>query len=106
MWNVNGNALSFAEGDFGIELPVTINGVTLGDQDSLKFTFKDAPNGTTVLEKNFDTITSNTVDLSLTESETELFSVGSYVYSLDWYQSGNFMCNIISQAPLKVVDKA
>ena len=106
MWNVNNTALSFAEGDFGIELPVTVSGTTLGSQDCLKFTFKDALNGTTVLVKDFNTISSNTVNLALTESESALFPVGMYAYSLDWYQSGNFMCNIISQAPLKVVDKA
>ena len=32
--------------------------------------------------------------------------VGGYVYCLDWYQNGNFMCNIIPSAQFKVVDKA
>lgn len=105
-WIANGSALSFVEGDFGIELPVTVSGVTLGAQDCLRFTFKTALNGDTVLTKDFSTISQNTVRLVLTEAESELFPVGQYVYSLDWYQSGTFMCNILSSCPLRVVDKA
>ena len=53
-----------------------------------------------------DGIIENTVNLELTEQDTALLPVGAYVYSLDWYQSGNFMCNIIPYASLRVVDKA
>ena len=105
-WNVTGLNLSMAEGDFGISLPVTISGVTLGNQDSVKLTFKATANGEAILEKNFSSIVDNTVSLEFTEEESELFPVGAYVYSLDWYQNGNFMCNIIPAASLKVVDKA
>lgn len=105
-WNVNSQNLSMAEGDFGIALPVEIGGVTLGAQDSIKLTFKTAVNGEEILSKEFDGIIDNTVSLELTEEETALLPVGTYVYSLDWYQSGNFMCNIIPYASLRVVDKA
>lgn len=105
-WNVTGLNLSMAEGDYGISLPVTISGVTLGSQDSVKLTFKTAMNGEVILEKTFSGIADNTVSLELTEEESAMFSVGSYTYALDWYQNGNFMCNIIPAASLKVVDKA
>lgn len=105
-WNVTGQNLSMAEGDFGIALPIEISGVALGQQDSIKITFKTAVNGDEVLAKEFDGIVDNTISLELTEEETELLPVGSYVYGLDWYQSGNFMCNIIPSASIKVVDKA
>ena len=105
-WNVTGQNLSIVEGDFGIALPVEIGGVTLGAQDSIKLTFKTAVNGEEILTKEFDGIIDNTVSLELTEEETALLPVGAYVYSLDWYQSGNFMCNIIPSASFKVVDKA
>lgn len=105
-WNVNSQNLSMAEGDFGIALPVEIGGVTLGAQDSIKLTFKTAVNGEEILSKEFNGIIDNTVSLELTEEETALLPVGTYVYSLDWYQSGNFMCNIIPYASLRVVDKA
>ena len=107
-WNVTGIPcinLSMAEGDFGVSLPVTISGAALGSQDSVKMTFKTALNGEMILEKNFSGIVENTVNLEFTEAETALFRVGTYVYSLDWYQNGNFMCNIIPIGLFKVVDK-
>lgn len=105
-WNVTNHALSMTEGDYGIALPVEIKGTTLGAQDSIKLTFKTAVNGDEILSKDFNGITDNTVSLELTEEESALFPVGSYVYCLDWYQNGNFMCNIIPSAQFKVVDKA
>ena len=105
-WNVTGQNLAMAEGDYGIQLPVTISGTTLGAQDSVKLTFKTAMNGVVILEKEFTGITANTVNLELNETESALFSVGTYAYALDWYQDGNFMCNIIPCASFKVVDKA
>lgn len=106
MWNVNDTNLQMTEGDYGIELPVTINGTTLASTDSLKFTFKTAVNGEVVLEKDYTNIVDNTADLELTEAESALFTAGVYVYTLDWYQNGSFMCNIISGSTFKVVDKA
>lgn len=106
MWNVNGNTLQMAEGDWGISLPVTISGTTFTANDEVKLTIKDAMNGREILARDFDSIQDNTVNLSLTEAETALLPVGEYVYSLDWYQDGAFMCNIIPVAGFKVVDKA
>ena len=105
-WEVNGQNLSMAEGDYGVELPLTISGVTLGASDYIKVSFKDKKNGNVILEKSFNEITRNTVNIVFSEAESELFPVGVYVYRLDWYQSGNFMCNIIECADFKVVDVA
>ena len=105
MWNVTGNTLSMAEGDYGISLPFSVTGTTLSASDSLKFTFKTALNGVTVLEKEYTT-TNNAASLIFTEAESALFKVGRYVYSLDWYQNGLFMCNLIVCGMFKVVDKA
>ena len=105
MWNVTGTNLQMAEGDYGIALPVTISGTTLTENDSIRFTFKNNPNGETILTKEYTEISQNTVQLVLSEAESELFPIGVYFFSLDWYQSGVFMCNIIPQAVLKVVDK-
>lgn len=106
MWVVTRNDLQMAEGDYGIELPVTVNGTTLTEHDSLKFVFKTRKNGNTILEKEYSDISENTVNLEFTEAESALFPVGVYVYSLDWYQDGVFLCNIILCSPFKVVDKA
>lgn len=104
MWNVNGIQLNMTEGDWGIKLPVTVTGVTFAANDSVKIVIKSGE--TTVIEKEYTNITQNTVNLELTESESALLPVGSYVYRLDWYQDGAFMCNIIPISTFKVVDKA
>ena len=106
MWNANNQDLKMCEGDWGIQLPVTVSGTTLSAQDELKFTFKSIINGHVILEKTFSGISENTVNLELTEAESALFTVGTYYYCLDWYQNGVFMCNIIPIAQFKVVDKA
>lgn len=105
MWYVSGVNLQMTEDDWGIVLPVTVNGLTLGENDSLKFTFKTSKNGETILEKSFHGIDENTVELELSESDSAKFPVGVYAYGLDWYQSGSFLCNIIPSATFKVVDK-
>lgn len=108
MWNVNGTALKMAEGDWGIALPIKISGVTLGANDSVRITIKSSINGvadTAILTKDYSGITGNTVNLELTEDESELLPIGVYLYSLDWYQHGSFMCNLIACSTLGVVDK-
>ena len=106
MWASIGNNLKMAEGDFGIALPITITGPTFTSSDAVKLTIKDRVNGNTILEKDFTNISQNTVSLELTSAETALLPVGNYVYSLDWYQLGQFMCNIILSAGFDVEDKA
>ncbi len=106
MWTVYGQTLKMAEGDWGIALLVTVTGATLDQSDSLKITVKTAINGSTVLEKSFSGIQDNTVRLELSEEETALLAVGQYVYCVDWYQNGNFLCNLVPFAAFWVVDKA
>lgn len=104
-WSVIVNNISMAEGDFGVELPITVTGATFTNADVLRITFKDKMNGTTILEKEYSPA-DGAINLVFTEEESTLFPIGSYVYALDWYQNGEFMYNIISCATLKVVDKA
>ena len=106
MWAVTGTNLQMAEGDYGIELPVTISGTTMSASDTLKFVFLAAKNGRVILEKEYAGNAQNTVNLVLTETESEMFTPKNYVYRLDWYQSGSFMCNVIPESIFKVVDKA
>lgn len=100
------NSIQMTEGDFGIQLPITITGPSFTADDEIKLTIKDAINGTTVLEKDFSDIQNNTIRLELTREESELIPVGGYVYSLDWFQTGHFLCNIIPASSFKVVEKA
>jgi len=106
MWAVNGNDLKMVEGDWGVELPITINGVTFSEHDEILLTVKDKLNGSTILTKTYANITQNTITLEFTEAESALLPVGGYVYSLDWYQDGAFLCNIIPLSQIKVVEKA
>lgn len=107
MWRVDAQNLIMTEGDFGIKLPITISGITFAANDSVKLTIKAQANGDTVIEKEYTDIPqSGTFNLEITEAETALLPVGVYVYILDWYQDGAFMCNIIPTALFKVVDKA
>lgn len=106
MWEVKGTDLKMVEGDFGIKLPISVDDATLTANDVLRLTIKSAMNGETLVEKEYTNIQNNTIDFEITEAETELLPVGVYVYSLDWYQSGAFMGNLIPSSIFKVVDKA
>lgn len=103
MWIVKQYTIQMAESDYGLELPVTVDGTTLTSSDTLRFTFSDQ-NENPILVKEYVPV-NNTASLEFTSSESALFHTGIYVYSLDWYQNGNFMCNIIPIGLFKVVDK-
>ena len=105
MWGGTAESLRMTEGDFGVVLPLGIKGATLGNSDSFKFTFKRRVNGTTVLEKTYDGITDNTVPLCFSEAESAELKPGLYVYSLDWYQDGSFLCCVIERGVLEVEEK-
>lgn len=107
MWTTSGSyGIQMVEGDFGIELPMTITGPTFTASDEIKLTIKTSLNGRTILEKTYTNIQQNTIRIELTSSESDLLPVGKYVYSLDWYQDGLFMCNIIPISVFMVVEKA
>lgn len=106
MWNVNGNALQMVAGDYGVELPITVTGVTFAATDEMKLAVKNSRSGETLIEKTFNNIQQNTINLELTEAESALLPVGCYTYILDWYQNGAFLCNVIPAAHFKVVGKA
>lgn len=106
MWTVKGNQIQMTEGDWGVELPITVIGTTLTASDNIKFTLKDGVGGATILEKTYSSFTNNAFDLELTAADTQKLKPKSYVYNLDWYQNGSFLCNIIGNESFKVVGKA
>ena len=106
MWKASGTTIEMAVGDYGIGLPIKINGVTFGENDSVKLRVSSARNLTEKLSVVFAEITDNTVELSLTEAQSALLPVGEYVYALDWYRDEVFMCNVIPQGVFRVVRKA
>ena len=78
--------------------------MTLGEHDSLKITI--ASGETQLIQKEYSNIQKNTINLVLTQAESALLTVGTYVYSLDWYQDDSFLCNIIKYGLFLVGDKA
>lgn len=105
-WDSNGSTIIMTEGDFGVSLPIKIDGIEIDATDSIKLSVKRAPNGSTLLESYFGDIQNNTIDLILTAEESAALAVGVYVYSLDWYKDGAFMCNLVPTGIFRVVDKA
>ena len=104
MWTVlAGSTIQMVEGDYGLELPITVSGITLAANDEIRV--KIAKGDNVLIEKTYGEISQNTVTLMLTEAESALLPVGNYCYSLDWYQDGAFMCNVIQRNGLRVVDK-
>ena len=104
MWSSNGYDIQMVEGDFGIKLPIMLEDMTITASD--EFRIKITHGGQAVLTLTFDNISNNQFDLELTEAQSNTLKIGTYLYSLDWYQNGEFMCNIIPAAKFKVVDKA
>ena len=107
MWIVTaGKDLQMTEGDYGVDLPIVIKGPEFSSSDTINFVVKTSVNGTQKLSKTFTNITDNIVNVRLSSSDASSLPVGTYVYTLDWYRSGSFMCNIIPYAIFKVVEKA
>ena len=79
MWKADGCSLQMTVGDYGVALPFELKGITISEQDSIKIVVKSETCGTKLIEKDFK--------------------------SIDWYQDGIFMCNIISDGTLRVVKK-
>lgn len=105
-WKIVGSDLYMAEEDFGVVLPTTFDGATLTANDTLQFVFKKQKNGEEILTKTFSAIEDNQFNFVLTREDSALFPVGSYVFRVDWLQDGNFMCNIVECANLRIGDKA
>lgn len=108
MWNIenkNSTDITMTEGDFGIEMSIAIEGVSISAADTITITIKKEKNGKEILTKDFTINEDNTIDLVWTEAESDDLKVGTYYYRLDWYKNGVFMCNIVNNAKLKVEDK-
>jgi hypothetical protein len=106
MWNVNGTTIKMVEGEYGVDLPLTITGATLTANDEIRLTIKRGRQGNVAVEKSYSDIQDNTINVRLTESESSALRVGKYQYSLAWYQEGFFLCYLIEKGLFEVVDAA
>lgn len=107
MWIVNRQEIKMTEGDYGIILPIKIKGATFGSDDRIQITIKAKKNDeNAILSKSFEISNDNIINIMLTEAETNQLPIGNYVYSLDWYKTDSFMCNLILIGDFIVLDKA
>lgn len=93
------------EGDYGVSLEITVEDATFALEDEMRFIVKAPRTSKPLVDIIFSNITENKAQLILTEAESKKLPKGEYVYVLDWYQSGVFLCNIIPGALFKVVGK-
>ena len=106
MWVVDKMNLQMTEGDYGIALPITITGTTLGENDTVTIAIKRIGARTPLVESSFTSIVDNEISFSLAQADTSLLPVGRYVWTMDWFSEGSFMCNIIRAGCFEVVSKA
>lgn len=104
-WTITGQNLTMAEGDFGLQVPITFEGGTITANDEIRFILNDTVDGNNILTKSYTNIQNNKIFFEITEEETAKLPVGSYVYGLDWYQNGAFMDNVIPISSFKVIKK-
>ena len=98
--------IGMVEGDFGIVLPIEIEGAELSSNDQISINIFDRTSEEPLITKTFNNITNNTIDFKLTKEESQLLKVGTYYYDIDWFQGENFLGNITAKAKFKVLDKA
>ena len=77
----SGLDIEMNKGDFGVILTVNFDDIA---DTNIKFIVSDL-NKNAIIEKTFDNITDNKIDLVLTEEETAKLDVGRYTWSLYQY---------------------
>lgn len=98
MWVCTGQSIQMVEGDFGIELPLSVNGVTFTERDELRI--KIARGEDVLITKTFSSITDNTVRLVLSEPDSALLPIGAYQYSLGGKRRDPNLRQIQQQQPV------
>lgn len=109
MFIIDKKKIEMIEGDFGIDLPITIeleDEEVIGENDKFKVSIYKGINGELIVEKNYSVDDKNTFNLNLTEIESMKLKVGYYKYDLDWYCGNVFMNNIIAKENFVVKEKA
>ena len=100
--------IEMIEGDFGITLPIEINieGTELTSTDKFVLKIFKEINEDAIIEKIFENVTNNTIELKFTEDENSKLKVGRYYYDIDWFQEDVFLSNILARKRFIVNEKA
>ena len=99
------NGIVMTEGDYGLNLPITIKGGEMYKTDKVTFIIKENSNENVIFTKNFTDIENNTFNFVLSKEDSNKLPVGVYVYSLDWTRGEDFLCNLIEKGLFVVEDK-
>lgn len=104
-WNYNEvtGEISITEKDFGVACPITIEDITITEQDQIAFYIKKPGATENIFEKTYSDIQHNKFDLVFAESER--LPVGQYIYLIDWQRDGVFLDNLVDNAIFRVVAK-
>lgn len=102
----DGTTIGMVEGDFGIVLPIEIEGIEISSNDQFAINIFEKVNENPILTKNYNNISNNAIEFKLTKEESKLLKVGSYYYDIDWFQGESFLINLTAKAKFKVLDKA
>lgn len=95
--------ITMTEGDFGIPLPIKINGTEILEDDVISFKILDEKNE--IIKKEYTNINNNQFDFTLTHEESNKLKPGFYYYIIDLYKNDEFMNNIIKNEPFIVERK-
>lgn len=98
--------IKMIEGDFGIVLPIEIEGITISNDDELSFKIFENINEVPIISKTYNNISDNTINFKLTKEESQLLKVGYYFYDIDWYKGESFLGNLVAKETLSVLEKA
>ena len=105
MFNVKNGNISMVEGDYGLELPITITGTIISSDETIELIIRDN-SGEIKIDKFYNNIVDNTINFSLTKQESgKLTSNKKYFYSLDWYRNEDFLGNILNGLEFNVEEK-
>lgn len=100
--------ITIAEGDFGLILPIELTpeeGELITEDTNFQINIFKKINTEPLVSKVYSNIENDTIEFELTENESLLLKRGEYVYDLDWYQNGVFMCNILPKQKFSVIEK-
>ncbi len=90
------------KGDFGVILTVNFDDIA---DTNIKFIISDLSKNA-IIEKPFDNITDNKIDLVLTEEETAKLDVGTYTWSLYQYVKNKLKNTLVVGKTFKVKEGA
>ena len=109
MFIIDKKKIEMIEGDFGIDLPITIElegSESISQADIFRLSIFKGINKEPLIQKSYSLNENNTFNFNLTEEESSLLKVGYYRYDLDWYSREQFMNNVVAKEIFQVTEKA